>query len=190
MDMGLDQPAWFPNFSPMAALCLCVAACFPRKWAIVLPFVVLLGTDFLLNWHFSNVQLHATQAQLGQPAREFTFLSIELLAKTLAFVAIAAFGWQLRQQPRAKVLLPAAIGSSIFFYFVTNTAAWLSDPGYTGSFAGWAQALTTGLPQYPPTWQFYRNTFASDMLFTLLFLASIRVRPGLPEGKRQPVAAW
>src|SRR4051794_5236447 len=45
MGLGVTQPSWLPNFSPMAALCLCVSACFPRRWAIALPFVVLLGTD-------------------------------------------------------------------------------------------------------------------------------------------------
>lgn len=189
MDMGINQPAWFPNFSPMAALCLCAAACFPRRWAIVLPFVVLLGTDFVLNIHATNVAAQEA-ARLGRSAREFSFFSIELMAKTLAFVAIAAFGWQLRGQARAKVLLPAAIGSSVFFYFVTNTAAWLSDPGYAGNLAGWAQALTRGLPGFPPTWQFYRNTFVSDLLFMALFLACVRMRPGLAAPERRPAAAW
>jgi hypothetical protein len=181
MDVGVSQPDWLPNFSPMAALCLCAAACLPRRWAIILPFVALIGTDLLLNWHYSR---------MSPAGKEYSFISVELLGKTLAFVAIATFGWQLRKQARARVLLPAAIGSSLFFYVVTNTAAWLSDPGYASSFAGWTQALTTGLPQYPSTWTFYRNTFVSDVLFTMLFLACMRVRPPHAEPKTQPAAAW
>lgn len=176
---GTDQPSWFVNFSPMAALVLCSAACLPRRWAFTLPFVALIGTDLILNWHY---------AQPGTAG--FPFWSVELLSKTIAFVLIAAFGRELQKQPRARVLLPAALGSSLFFYLVTNTASWLSEPRYGSTFSGWAQALTTGLPQYLPTWVFFRNTLVSDMLFTALFLACIRVRPALREGKARPAAAW
>ncbi len=185
-DLGLQQPDWIPNSSPMAALCLCLAACFPRRWAIALPFIVLLGTDLVLNWHYNEVQRHLTP-----PGREFDFFSFELLGKTLAFAAIAAFGWQLRKQPSGKVLVPAAIGSSLFFYLVTNTASWLTDPNYAASFAAWGQAVTIGRPEIGiPTWMFFRNTAVSDVVFTLLFLACIRVRVKSPEGARQPAAAW
>jgi hypothetical protein len=180
LEVGIQQPDWLPNFSPMAALCLCAAACLPRRWAL-LPFGALLGTDLLLNWHYSKV---------AGASREFSFLSAELLGKTIAFAAIAAFGWQLRKQARARVLLPAAMGSSLFFYLVTNTTAWMSDPGYAGSLSGWAQALTTGLPQFPPTWAFYRNTFISDVMFTVLFLACYRMRPPHTETAQRTVAAW
>jgi hypothetical protein len=183
MGLGVTQPSWLPNFSPMAALCLCVAACFPRRLAVALPFAVLLGTDFLLNLHFSNVAIAA-----GRPP--FPFLSIELLSKTLAFAIIGYFGWQLRRQARMKVLLPAAAGSSIFFYLVTNTASWLTEPGYAVTFSGWTQALFTGLPSYEPSWHFFRNAFVGDLLFTFLFLACIRVRPTVPETAKQPLAAW
>ncbi len=184
-NMGIVQPEWFPNFSPMAALCLCVSACLPRRWAIALPFVVLLGTDFLLNWHYSSVP-HAFGAT---DVRPFNFFSVELLSKTLAFAAIAYFGWQLRRQARMKVLLPAAAGSSLFFYFVTNTASWLTEPGYVVSFSGWTQALITGLPSYEPSWHFFRNAFVSDVLFTFLFLACIRMRSPAPEALKHPAAA-
>jgi hypothetical protein len=167
----------------MAALCLCVSACFPRRWAVALPFAVLLGTDFLLNVHHSHVAVTA-----GRPA--FPFFSVLLLSKTLAFAAIAFFGWQLRKQARMKVLLPAAAGSSLFFYLFTNTASWLTDPGYAGTLSSWTQAVITGLPTYPAAWHFFRNALVSDLLFTFLFLACIRVTPRLPQGVKQPAAAW
>lgn len=161
--MGADQPEWLFNFSPMAALCLCGAAFLPRRMAITLPFAALLGTDLILNWHYSQVMPGG-----------LAILNAEFIAKTVAFVAIAAFGWQLRRHTSVGVILPAAIGGTLFFYIVTNTAAWLFEPLYAKSLAGWAQALTTGLPQYPATWIFYRNTFASDIAFTLMFIACMR----------------
>ena len=172
------QPDWFINFSPMAAMILCGAALFPRRIALVVPFAVLLGTDLILNAYYPRV---------GTGPAVF---NIEFIAKTLAFVAIAAFGWQMRSHARASVLIPAAIGGSFFFYLVTNTAAWLYDPAYVKNVAGWTQALTTGLPQYQPTWTFLRNSCISDVVFTGLFLLCVRPLPRMTREEKAPAAAW
>lgn len=157
MGMKLDQPAWLPNFSPMAALCLCGAAFLPRRLAIALPLVALFGTDLFLNAHYG-----------------FSLFTVEFLGKTIAFVAVALLGWQLRKNPRPGVILPAVLGGSLFFYIATNTASWLYEPGYAKTAGGWLQALTTGLPGYAPTWTFFLNSLAGDVLFAVLFLVCIR----------------
>ena len=158
-----EQPQWFVNFSPMAALILCGAACLPRRIALIVPFTSLLVTDFILNAHYGSPLINA-----------------DFIAKTIVFAAVAAFGWQLRAQPRAKVLIPTVLGASVFFYLVTNSVSWLSDPGYAKNIGGWAQALTTGLPSYQPSWMFLRNQLVSDLVFSVLFLACIRTRAEHP----------
>ena len=167
------QPDWFINVSPMAAMILCGAAFFPKRIALVVPFAALLGTDLILNSYYN-----------------FPLMNPEFIAKTLAFIAIAAFGWQLRSHSRSSLLIPAAIGGSLFFYLVTNTASWMFDPFYVKNISGWTQAMTTGLPQYQPTWMFYRNTFISDIVFTLLFLVCVRPSSHLAQGAKRPAAAW
>jgi hypothetical protein len=57
---------------------------------------------------------------------------------------------------------------------VTNTAAWLYLP-YAKSMAGWIQAITIGLPGYPQTWEFFRNTLLSGGLFTGLFVGAMKL---------------
>ena len=165
LGMKLQQPEWLPNFSPMAALCLCGAAFLPRRLAIAVPLVALLGTDLVLNAHYG-----------------FPLFTVEFLGKSVAFAAVVALGWQLRKNARPGVILPAVLGGSLFFYLATNTASWLYEPGYAKSAAGWLQALTTGLPGYAPTWIFYRNTLAGDLLFAALFLACMH-------GSRRPTVA-
>ena len=174
LGVTIHQPEWLPNFSPMAALCLCGAACLPRRFAIAVPFIALLGTDLVLNSHYG-----------------FPLFTVEFLGTIVAFAVVAAFGWQLRKNPRPGVILPAVLGGSLFFYIATNTASWLTltEPSYAKTAAGWLQALTTGLPGYAPTWIFYRNTLISDMLFTALFLACMQWsrRPAkLPEAQPAP----
>ena len=51
----------------------------------------------------------------------------------------------------------------------------MQDPGYPKTLAGWLQALTTGLPGYPPTWTFFRNSFLSGGLFTGLFAGAMKL---------------
>ena len=41
--------------------------------------------------------------------------------------------------------------------------------------AGWIQALSRGLPPYPPTWEFFRNTLISGGLFTGLFAGAMKM---------------
>lgn len=165
LGMKLEQPGWLPNFSPMAALCICGAAFLPRRLAVAVPLVALLGTDIALNAHYS-----------------YDLFTWEFFGKTVAFVVVAALGWGLRGKARASVVFPAVIGSSVFFYVATNTASWLHEPGYAKTLAGWWQALTAGLPGFAPTWTFLRNSLVSDLIFAALFLACMRW------GKSAPVA--
>ena len=169
LGLTIEQPGWLPNFSPMAALCLCGAAFLPKRLALTVPFVALLGTDLALNAHYG-----------------FPLFTIEFAGKTAAFALVAALGWRLRGNARPGTIIPAVLGGSLIFYIATNTASWLYEPGYAKTAAGWLQALTTGLPGYAPTWTFYRNTLVSDLLFTGLFLACVlwRTQPAktaLPE---------
>lgn len=172
LGMTLDQPAWMPNFSPMASVCLCGAAFLPRRLAIAMPLTALLGTDLVLNSHYG-----------------FPLFTVEFFGKTIAFAAVAALGWLLRKDARPGVIVAAVLGGSFFFYIATNTASWLYEPGYAKTLAGWVQALTTGLPGYPPTWTFYRNTLVADVLFTALFLVCIRTGKPAPIGAIQTAGA-
>lgn len=167
------QPDWLINFSPMAAMILCGAAVLPKRIAVLVPFGALLLTDLVLTLHYN-----------------YEVFNAYFVAKTFAFVAIAAFGWQLRSHVTGSVLLPAAIAGSLFFYLVTNTAAWLYHPAYAKDMAGWTQAMTTGLPGFQPTWSFYRNTFLSDIVFTMLFLVCIRPSTRAVRAEKAPAAAW
>lgn len=151
--------AGMQNFSPVGALVLCGAAFFPRRWAIILPFAAIFVTDLILNAIY--------RAPL---------IAWATVPQYVAFALIAAIGWQLRRHPMGVQIFGASIASSVLFYLLTNTAAWALRPEYEGGFAGWRQALTTGLPAYAPTWHFFRNTLISDLVFTGLFVTCMSFR--------------
>ncbi len=148
--------SWMPNFAPVAAIALCGPLIFPRRIAIVLPLAILLASDVVLNWHCG-----------------VALASLEMVARYAALLALAIAGSYLSGRRRmGEFLLASAIGSTLF-YLVTNSASWLTAPEYAKTAAGWWQALTVGVPGYPPTWIFFRNSLVSDVTFTLLFVACL-----------------
>jgi hypothetical protein len=173
LETTTHQASWLPGFSPVVAMILCGAAFLPRKSAIALPFALVLLTDIRLNLHY------------GSPA-----FTPDMAGNIIAFSAVAVLGWWLRSHARFSTMLPAAIGSSIFFYLVSNSLSWMLIPAYAKTFSVWFQALTTGLPGFAPTWTFFRNELVSNILFTALFVLCMqRGRLEAPEPKPAP-ARW
>ncbi|CAN5418295.1 hypothetical protein BH23VER1_BH23VER1_18500 [soil metagenome] len=154
---GGETGAFLSNFSPMGALVLCGAAFLPRRWALVIPFSALLVSDMLLNLHYGVLPITGTTAGL-----------------VVAFGLVAAVGWQLRGRGSFALLLGATVLGAVVFYLVTNTVSFFVSPVYPPTVAGWWQCLTVGVPGFPPTYLFFRNSLVSDLLFTGLFLACVR----------------
>ncbi|MCP5106919.1 MAG: hypothetical protein GY950_26275, partial [bacterium] len=121
------------NISPMASLALCGGMFFPRHLGAGLTFGAFIISDILLNLHYNQ--------PLVNP-----YSIILLLVFSLLFMG----GHFLRNRRTALVLLGAGIGGTLLFYLVTNTAAYFYATAYERGFSGWLQALTVGLPGYPP----------------------------------------
>jgi hypothetical protein len=151
---------WLSNFTPLAAIALCSAAYFPKKYKFSVPLVTLFISDAVINFSY------------GTP-----LLDSQILVRYVALVVVGCVGLLMQNRASLKTLLPASIVGSTFFYVATNAFSWLSDPGYTKNWAGLIQALTTGLPSYSatPSWMFFRNSLISDLLFTLLFVLSFNL---------------
>lgn len=145
-----------PNFAPVMAIALCGALLLPGWMALVVPFTALLVSDLLLNFHYGAA-----------------FGSGEIIRYAVYAIGIGA-GLALRQRNAGSPAVFATVaGSSLLFYLVTNTAAWLGNVAYPQSLGGLVQSLTVGLPGFPPTWVFFRNSLVSDLLFTGLILGAV-----------------
>jgi len=151
---------WLSNFTPLAAIALCSAAYFPNKYKFSVPLITLFVSDAVINFRY-----------------DAPLLDSQILLRYIALAVVGCIGLLLQNRPSLKTLLPASIVGSTFFYAITNASSWLSDPGYAKDFAGLIQALTTGLPSYSatPSWMFFRNSLISDLLFTGLFVLSIKL---------------
>lgn len=160
-------PEVLPNFSPLMASALSGALFLPGLLGLVVPIGALLVSDALLNFHFGT-----------------SVVSMQLLWTLPCYLLAVGTGWILRNRTGGGSLpavLGATLGLSVGFYIVTNTGCWLGTSSYPQTFAGWWQALTTGLPGYPPTWQFFRNSLTGDLLFAALFVALERSLSSAPK---------
>ncbi len=164
------------NFAPLMALTFCGAVYFRDKRLWLVPFAALTLSDLYIDHHYATVYGY-----------EWTLGGVALRAA--CFAAAIALGLMVARRRSWLNLLGGAVGGSLFFYLVTNTASWIGDVAYAHTTAGWWQAMTVGHPEFPPTLWFFRNTLVSDVLFTGAFAVAMEfaaLRAGQPSliGKR------
>jgi hypothetical protein len=135
------------------AAALCGAVFIPGWLGLVMPLAALMLSDALLNAH-DGIPLISSQVLWTLPC----------------YLIAVAIGWSLRSRNSLTPVLCGTFVSSFLFYGITNTGSWLGLTAYPQNFSGWIQALTVGLPGFPPTWTFFRNSLVSDLLFAALFV--------------------
>jgi hypothetical protein len=140
------------NFSPLMALAFCGAVYFRASLVWLLPFGVLVLSEGLLNAHYG----------MGWDTPSF-------LLKLACFGAALGLGMLVSRRRNWKTLLGGCVAGALLFYLATNSLSWLQYPGYAKSAGGWWQCMTVGLPGFPPTWTFFRNSLLADLLFTGAF---------------------
>jgi hypothetical protein len=157
--LALYAPA-LSNFAPLMALAFCGAVYFRDKRMWLVPFVALTLSDLYLDYHYASVYAEA-----------WTWPSVAI--RLICFALALPLGAWVAQRKNWVTLFGGALGGAIFFYLATNTDAWVRDPYYVKTAAGWWQAMTIGRPEFAPTLFFFRNTLVSDLLFTGLFAAAM-----------------
>ncbi len=157
------------NFSAVYGLVFCAAVYFPGKLAWFLPLGTLLVTDVIMNLFHYHADL----------------VSGYMLVNYLAYGGILWLGRQFSARSSWLSLLSGGLLGAILFYLVTNTAAWMQNPEYAKTLAGWIQALTIGTPGWPHTWEFFRNTLLSGGLFTGLFAGAMKLSEAAEETEEE-----
>jgi hypothetical protein len=169
-------PMWLLGFSPIAAVALCAGIFLPRRLALVVPLGILALSDVAIDAHYGA-----------------GFFAPVLLARYGLLALLVGAGLFLR---RTRVgssfpgVLAAALAGSVFFYVASNAFAWAGSSDYAQTPAGLWQALTVGLPGFPPSYVFFRNELVSDALYSMVFVACVRLAaPPMRKGFPSPAAA-
>ena len=166
-------PGMLPqNFSAAHALLFCAAFWLPGWMGWVLPLATIIVTDILLN-------VFAYDVTVLDPRLVTNWMILALfvvLAKGLA-----------RRRSYGRVFLGTLFGA-LLFYLVSNSVSWMVNPAYAKTIAGWVQALTVGLPGFPPTWIFGLKTLLGTGLFTCLFAGAMKLSEAMDATEPEPEA--
>ena len=164
-------PGMLPqNFSAAHALLFCAAFWLPGWMGWVLPLATIIVTDILLN-------VFAYDVTVLDPRLVTNWMILAL------FVVLAK--WLARRRSYGRVFLGTLFGA-LLFYLVSNSVSWMVNPAYAKTIAGWVQALTVGLPGFPPTWWFGLKSLFSTGLFTGLFAGAMKLSEAMDATEPEP----
>lgn len=149
------------DFSAVYAFVFCAGVYFRGRLAWWLPLATLLATDIGLELFYYGPRFQVS----------FSHFLHSIWVNYLLYVVMIVLGRQFGARSATWKLLSGSLLGAILFYVISNTWAWI-QLDYAKTLAGWIQALWTGLPGLPPTWEFFRNALFSTGLFTALFVGS------------------
>jgi hypothetical protein len=150
------------NFSAAYALVFCAGLYLPGVMGWIIPLAVMAVTDLVISKVFYPQYFTWTSFLANQAPNYIAYAGLIALGRSVG-----------RKRPWWLLLCGGMVGAMLF-YLVTNTASWLFL-GYAKTWAGWIQALTSGLPGHAQTWEFFRNTLSSGGLFTGLFVGAMKM---------------
>ncbi len=147
----------YPNFTAVGAVSLFAAAFAGRRSiAMVIPFLVMLCSDMILN-NLIYAQRYPDDYS------HFIFLYRGALWSYAAFGLIVIYGHLMfRKGVDMKRVVFGALGSSLIFFVLSNFGVWASTGVYPVNFAGLMTCYAAGLP-------FFLNQILGDLFFSLVF---------------------
>ena len=115
-----------PNFTPVMAIALFSAVYLERKYAVILPLVLMMLSDLILGMYDGIF---------------FTWLAV---------LAVAYVGLWVRGHKSVTTILGGGFAASLIFFVVSNLGVWAS--GYYGySWQGLGQCYVAAIPFYRDT---------------------------------------
>lgn len=131
------------NATPIVAIALFAGVYLGARYAIILPLVVMLVTDFFIGFYQFEM----------------------MLAVYGSFVLIGLIGYVIRKLKSAPVVILSTMMSSILFYLVTNWAVWQFSPLYQKTLAGLLSSYTLAIP-------FFRYMFFGDLVYVAVLFGA------------------
>jgi len=131
--------AW--NATPLIAVALFAGVYLGKKWALIVPVVAMIISDFFIGF----------------------YNPVMILAVYGSFALVGLIGFMVRKHKSVLVIMLTSLTASTLFFFITNAAVWAFNPFYPSGLLGLAESLMAGVP-------FYKNMLMGDLMYTgLLF---------------------
>jgi hypothetical protein len=146
----------YPNFTAIGAISLFGAAFMNRRTvAIIIPYLVMLVSDMILN-NFVYARAYPEEY------KQFVFLYRGALWSYAAFGLIVICGYAIfRNGVDLKRIVFGALGSSTIFFLLSNFGVWASTGVYPVNFSGLLTCYAAGLP-------FLLNQVMGDLFYSLI----------------------
>jgi len=150
------------NFTPVAAALLFFGARMPRKQAWI-PVALFVAADIAISHFVYGYAVQATQIVVWG-----------------WYAAVVLMASMLKTNASPRRLLAGSLAASVTFFVVSNFAVWAEWTMYPRTLAGLTECYTMAIP-------FFRNTVASDLLFTCAFFGVAALLPRFSH-QAQPTA--
>ena len=133
-----------PNFSPIASVALFSGFYLSnKKLALLIPIACMLISDYFIGFHSL------------------------MWAVYLSFAFTVVMGIKMKTSSSKKVIINSVL-SSLIFFFITNSAVWLTGNFYSSDLSGLGLCLTMGIP-------FFKYTLLSSIVFSTILFGGFQI---------------
>ncbi|MBI3997237.1 MAG: hypothetical protein HY352_06225 [Candidatus Omnitrophica bacterium] len=115
------------NATPVMAIALFAGTYLSKRWAILLPLIIVAVSDLIIGWHNTV---------------PFTWG---------AFLLTGILAWGIRSRPTATRVLAGALGGSLLFFVLTNFGVWVAGGLYPRTIAGVWECYLAAIPFFRGT---------------------------------------
>jgi hypothetical protein len=115
------------NATPVMAIALFGGTYLSKRWAILLPLMIVAVSDVLIGWHDTI---------------PFTWG---------AFVLTGMLAWWIRRSPSAFRIMASALSGSVLFFLITNFGVWVAGSLYPRTAAGLWHCYVAAIPFFRNT---------------------------------------
>lgn len=150
-----------PNFAPITAMGLFGGAYLNKKFAILMPILAMIISDYLLLY----INPYGIDFSGVHPiSRMFHTTTLYVWG---SFLISSLIGIWLRTHKKPIDILGASLLASVQFFLITNFGTWAGGM-YSQGLDGLMQSYTMGLP-------FFRWTLLGDLFYTAVFFGSFEL---------------
>lgn len=132
-----------PNFTPISAIALFGGVYLSRKFALILPILTMIISDFFIGYY-----------EIGL-----------MLSVYGSFVLCVLLGFWLKNNKKSHFIFGTSILSAVIFFLITNFAVWFFTPWYSKDFLGLFNCYIMALP-------FLRNSLLGDVFYVTVFFGT------------------
>lgn len=151
-----------PNFTPVTAAAIFGGFYLNRKFALIVPLIVLAISDYLLLYisPYNSPMINFSKIH---PIADM-FYSTTLFVWG-SFMISGLIGLSLKKIGRRFYILGGTIIASLQFFLITNFGVWATTDFYPHNFSGLMKSYIMGIP-------FYKNTLIGDLFYVALFFGA------------------